>query len=394
MARQRITEFHAKTILLRSLNLPYDGIFLTDSESEAEKIERLDPRKKYVFKVDDGIKKRMKKGLIAINATPQEILKAWESFKRQGYRRFLIEEFVEHRPEEEKFLSLERTREGLAIYYSNKGGIDIEENQDKIRKDILTSKNIAKIAEFLGLSPQTLQTIRETFDDFYFSFLEVNPFVVKDSKVYLLDLAVEVDSTAMFFVRDLWSQEDFVTGDAKVKSEEEKAVESLSRKSQAALKLDLLNPNGSIFVLLSGGGASIVLADEVYNLGFGKELGNYGEYSGNPNEEETYIYAKNILSLLLKSKARKKVLIIGGGVANFTDIRITFNGIIRAIDEVKDKLKTQKLKVFVRRGGPHADEALRLMEEFLKQEGLFGKVSGPDMILTEIVKQGLDWVKS
>jgi len=95
------------------------------------------------------------------------------------------------------------------------------------------------------------------------------------------------------------------------KTEEEENILTLSQKSQAAFKFDFLNPNGSVFMLLSGGGASIVLADEVANQGFGKELANYGEYSGNPNEEETFIYTKNLLSLLLKSKAPKKVLIIG-----------------------------------------------------------------------------------
>lgn len=394
MARQRITELRAKTILLRSLNLPYDGISLTGRPSDTQKVERLDPRKKYVFKVDDGIKKRMKKGLIALKVTPKEILKAWEFFKKQGYRRFLIEEFVEHRPEEEKFLSIERTRDGLVIYYSNKGGIDIEENQEEVKKDISTSENTPKIAKFLGVPEGILQGVIEVFDDFYFSFLEVNPLVVKDGKVYFLDLAVEVDSTAMFFVKDAWSEKDFVTGNAKIKLDEEKKVEKLSLGSQASLKLDVLNPNGSIFVLLSGGGASIVLADEVYNLGFGKELANYGEYSGNPNEDETYIYTKNVLSLLIKSKAPKKILIIGGGVANFTDIRTTFKGVLRAMNEVKEELKGQGVKVFVRRGGPHQDEALASMEKFLKDQGIFGLVSGPDMVLTEIVREGLAFVKN
>ncbi|MBI4033119.1 MAG: hypothetical protein HY377_01200 [Candidatus Blackburnbacteria bacterium] len=394
MARQRITEFRAKTILFGNLNIPYDGGAVTAGRDGAERIKELDSHKKYVFKVDDGIKKRMKKGLVALKVGPGEARKARELFKKKGYKRFLVEEFIEHRPDQEKFLSLERTREGLTVYYSGRGGIDIEDNQDQIHKDILTSNNTAKIAKFLGVRPQTLQTIKEAFDEFYFSFLEINPLVVKDGKVYFLDLAVEVDSAAMFFVKNAWTENDFAYGDIKPKTEEEQAVERLARRSQASLKLDVLNPDGSIFVLLSGGGASIVLADEVYNLGLGKELANYGEYSGNPNEEETYLYAKNVLSLLVKSKARKKILIIGGGVANFTDIRTTFNGIIRAIGEVKERLKIQHVKVFVRRGGPHQEEALQAMEEFLKQGGLYGAVSGPDMILTEIVKQGLDWVKS
>ncbi|KKP80518.1 MAG: Acly protein [Candidatus Levybacteria bacterium GW2011_GWB1_35_5] len=215
--------------------------------------------------------------------------------------------------------------------------------------------------------------------------------IIKDKDIYLLDLAVEVDSTAEFFVNGLWEAGDFVSVNAKTKEEVE--IINLSAKSQAAFKLDVLNPNGSIFMLLSGGGASIVLADEVQTQGFSKDLANYGEYSGNPNQEETYIYTKNLLSLLLKSKANKKVLIIGGGVANFTDIRITFKGIIKALEEVKNDLKKQKVKVFVRRGGPYQKAGLKDMETFLEKEKLFGKVSGPEMVLTDIALYALNYLK-
>lgn len=201
-----------------------------------------------------------------------------------------------------------------------------------------------------------------------------------------------MDSAAEFFSGGAWSTDDFVTGETKEKTIEEQNIEKLSSKSQASFKLDVLNPNGSVFMLLSGGGASIVLADEVANLGFGKELANYGEYSGNPNEEETYLYTKNLLHLLLKSSAKNKVLIIAGGVANFTDVRITFRGIIKAIDEVKDRLQEQKVKVFVRRGGPYQEEGLAQMRDFLQKEKLFGEVVGPEMVLTNIVAKAIKYL--
>ena len=177
--------------------------------------------------------------------------------------------------------------------------------------------------------------------------------------------------------------------DGSGKTDEEKAVEELSDKSQASFRLAVLNPNGSIFMLLSGGGASIVLADEVYNQGKGKELANYGEYSGNPNAEETYLYTKQILRLLLSSQAKRKALIIAGGVANFTDIRVTFKGIIQALDEVKNELKAQGVKVFVRRGGPYQEEGLATMKTYLEKEDLLGTLAGPEMMLTDVVSQGL-----
>ena len=46
----------------------------------------------------------------------------------------------------------------------------------------------------------------------------------------------------------------------------------------------------------------------------------------------------------------------------------------------------------MRRGGPHQDEGLKIMKEFLVKEKLIGEVHGPDLILTDIVKPALDFV--
>jgi len=162
-------------------------------------------------------------------------------------------------------------------------------------------------------------------------------------------------------------------------------VEELAAQSQASFRLAVLNPNGSIFLLLSGGGASVALADEVFNQGRGKELGNYGEYSGNPNAEETQIYTRQIISLMLASTAPRKVLVIAGGVANFTDVRATFKGVIAALDEAKAAMREQGIKVFVRRGGPFEVQGLAMMRDFLEREGLLGQVAGPEMMLAAII---------
>ena len=384
MARVKITEYRAKTILFQALQKSYTGLSLSD-----EKLPKLASDKEYVVKVDEGVKKRMKKGLIKLNVTKNGLGEAVKDLQKKGYSRFIIEEMVPHKDSEEKFLSLERTREGIVIYYSNKGGIDIEENISELKKDILTEKSIPTIASFLTVPTAVITAIQKLFDEYYVSFLEINPLVVIGNNYHILDMAVEVDSTALFFTKNIWRDEDIVSGDVRPRTPEELAVKELSGKSQAAFSLEVLNPNGSIFMLLSGGGASVTLADEAYNLGFGKQIANYGEYSGNPNAEETYLYTKQIISLLKKSRAKKKVLIIGGGVANFTDIRVTFKGVLQALTEERESLTKMKVKIFVRRGGPYQEEGLQMMEAFLKKEGLYGQVSGPELPLNEIIRLGI-----
>lgn len=386
MARKKITELGAKNLVYSFFNKQYLGISYHSSD-----FKKLETDKTYVIKVDQGVKKRFKNGLIFLNIRKEEIEEKIKVLEEKGYSTFLIEEYTSHREDEEKYISIERVRDGLLIYYSKQGGVDIEDNAVKINNKLLNNQDFKEIAKELGVSEDIIKKIVEVFEKYYFSFLEINPLVIENNIVYFLDIAAEVDSAAEFFVNGGWTSDDFVQS-SKLKTDEEKNVESLSMKSQAAFKLDVTNKDGSIFVLLSGGGASVTIADEIFSLGYGNKLGNYGEYSGNPSEEETHIYTKNLLSLLLKSKAEKKALIIGGGVANFTDVRTTFRGIVRALSEVKEQAVNQNIKVFVRRGGPNQEEGLSLIEDFLKKSNLFGRVAGPELLLTDIVKDAIHYI--
>lgn len=46
----------------------------------------------------------------------------------------------------------------------------------------------------------------------------------------------------------------------------------------------------------------VCLSDTICDLGGVDELANYGEYSGAPSEQQTYDYAKTILSLMTREK--------------------------------------------------------------------------------------------
>lgn len=390
MARKKLSEYSAKKLLYEFLGFSYRGI---SYDVDSDTIKKIDDftvaSKEYVLKVDEGVKKRFKQGLIKLGVDTKGIIEGIKEFQKKGFSHFIIEEYVVHASEEERYLAFERTEKGTLCYYSEKGGVDIESNQESVTKQLLSSFEVEQeIAKKLAINEEVFSKFVEAFDIFYFSFLEINPLLVNDSSMSFLDVASEVDSTADFFVEG-WDSQDFREHTAFKKTDEEKEVEELAKKSQAAFALNVLNPDGQFFMLLSGGGASIVLADELFNIGKGDLLANYGEYSGNPNEDETYIYTKNVLSLLLKSKAKEKALIIAGGVANFTDVRITFKGIIRALSEVSEDLKKQGVRVFVRRGGPHQKEGLLMMEKFLQAEKIAGEVHGPEIVLTEIITKAI-----
>jgi succinyl-CoA synthetase beta subunit len=142
--------------------------------------------------------------------------------------------------------------------------------------------------------------------------------------------------------------------------------------------------------MVAGGGASVIYADTICDLGHARELANYGEYSGDPNTEETYLYCKTILDLMTREKAPNgKVLMIGGAIANFTDVAKTFKGIVMALKEYQDILCDAGVKIYVRRGGPNYEVGLKLMRELGEMLGVPIEVYGPETHMTRIVPLAL-----
>lgn len=71
------------------------------------------------------------------------------------------------------------------------------------------------------------------------------------------------------------------------------------------MQLTILNKKGRIWTMVAGGGASVIYSDTICDMGGAEELANYGEYSGAPSEQQTYEYAKTILSLMTQEKHPK-----------------------------------------------------------------------------------------
>ncbi|KAL3915222.1 MAG: hypothetical protein SGILL_005749, partial [Bacillariaceae sp.] len=141
---------------------------------------------------------------------------------------------------------------------------------------------------------------------------------------------------------------------------------------------------------VAGGGASVVYADTISDLGHAHELANYGEYSGAPSTEHTYEYAKTLISLMTKESNKDgKIFIIGGSIANFTDVAATFAGLIKAIKAYSDLLKAHNIKIWIRRAGPNYQEGLQMMRECSNMTGLDIKIYGPETHITAVVPLAL-----
>ncbi len=388
MSRVKLTEYRAKKIILGD---SYRGISIRSDGGKLAPLEAKGSLMGWVAKVDQGVKKRMKQGLVAIGVDAAKAKEAFAAWRKKGFSQFLLEPLFPHEASEEQYLSLERVRDGVRILHARDGGIEIESHPEAVTSVVVSSESdIAKAAQATKLPEQFLHDLLKAFNDNFFAFLEINPLIIHGDEATLLDAAVLVDSAGAFFAKS-WGEDDLVKAQAQHKAEER--VEALAATTPAQLTLKVLNTEGSLFFLFSGGGGSIVIADEAQLQGAGDLIANYGEYSGGPTREETHLYAREVIALLLASSAKKKALVIAGGVANFTDIAKTFAGIIDALSESADKLRKYGVKVFVRRGGPNEKAGLELMREFLTKEKLLGSIYGSDIVITKAVEDAIRHVK-
>ena len=100
------------------------------------------------------------------------------------------------------------------------------------------------------------------------------------SSVIPLDMAAKIDETAKFEVGNQWGKVEFPPPFGRPLLPAEAYIAELDGKTGASVKLTILNPAGRVWTMVAGGGASVIYADTLCDLGAGEELANYGEYSG------------------------------------------------------------------------------------------------------------------
>lgn len=213
--------------------------------------------------------------------------------------------------------------QGDWILFTHEGGVDVGDVDAKAKKllipvDLSEYPSNEEIAQ--TLLPDVPAGVHNVLVDFItrlyavyvecqFTYLEINPLVVipnedaTSASVHFLDLAAKLDQTADFECGVKWAiarspaalgltniapsangtinidagpPMDFPAPFGRELSKEEAYIAELDAKTGASLKLTVLNPNGRIWTLVAGGGASVVYADAIASAGFADELANYG----------------------------------------------------------------------------------------------------------------------
>ena len=353
-------------------------------------------KSKLVVKAHEALGSRFKLGLVKVGLDLKEAEAATkEMIGRQvgsiTVSQVIVSEMIPHK--EEYYCAVKSTREGTDILIASCGGIEVESNWDRVKRLAVevgqqpsedTLERLAKDAGFTGSLQKKMADFAgkmfACFDNEDAQYLEVNPVVLREqeSELIALDAVTLLDGDAKFRHPD-WNFA-FAAEFGRAYSKHETEVMAVDSKIKGSVKFIEI-PGGDTAMLPAGGGASVYYSDAV--VARGGKLANYAEYSGDPPD-----WAVEVLTDKVCSLPGIKNIIVGGAIANFTDVKKTFGGIINGFRKAKSEGKLKDVKIWVRRGGPREKEGLDAMRA-LKDEGFDIHVFDRNTPLTDIVDKAL-----
>ena len=352
-------------------------------------------KNKLVAKAHEALGSRFKLGLVKVGldlagakAAVKEML--GKQVESVTIREVIVSEAIDH--SDEYYAAVKSVREGVEVMVAKCGGIEVEANWDKVKRilvdigEVPTDSVLASLAKDAGFSGGTATKMAEflkklfaCFDNEDAQYLEINPVVQNAAgDLVALDAVTLLDGDAKFRHKDWTFPFAAEFGRAYTKNEEE--VMAVDSKVKGSVKLIEI-PGGNIAMLPAGGGASVYYSDAV--VARGGKLANYAEYSGDPPDWAVEVLTEKICSLPGITN-----IIVGGAIANFTDVKKTFGGIINAFRKAKAEGKLDNVRIWVRRGGPNEKQGLAAMKE-LQKEGFKIEVFDRTLPLTDIVDMAL-----
>ncbi|ARM30927.1 ATP citrate lyase citrate-binding domain-containing protein [Prosthecochloris sp. HL-130-GSB] len=348
---------------------------------------------KLVVKAHEAIGGRFKLGLVKLGLNLEEAVEAAREMigRKVGtaeIRQVIVAEMLDH--DKEYYISMAGNPEGAELLLSAKGGVDIEDNWDTVRRISIgidespSIEDLTKLAIEAGFPEGEIaervakiaSRLVLCFDNEDAQSIEINPLVIRksDMRFAALDAVMNVDWDARFRHAD-W---DFkpVSEIGRPFTEAEQQIMEIDSRIKGSVKFVEV-PGGEVALLTAGGGASVFYADAV--VARGGTIANYAEYSGAPPD-----WAVEALTETLCQLPNIKHIIVGGAIANFTDVKATFGGIINGLRESKANGFLKGVKIWVRRGGPNETEGLAAISK-LKDEGFDIHVYDRNMPMTDIV---------
>jgi succinyl-CoA synthetase beta subunit len=281
---------------------------------------------------------------------------------------FLCEPEVIHREEWLVSLTIDRLSGEICVNSSKEGGMNVS---DLVSSVVSSPEDIRAMT----LPYQVREVLVKMFESFRKNdavSMEINPLAIKDDETAVaLDAKIELDDSASFRHPE-WSSFSVLPERGRKLTERELAYEGfLTSAGYRGTLGKYVELDGDIALVLSGGGASLVAMDALARAG--GHPANYVEMSGNPDPEQVFFASKIVLS-----KPGIRAVWIAGSFANFTDIQLTVNGVLRAVDELG-----LRVPIVIRRDGPNAHAAKEDAEHWAKEKNIQLRFDNADVSLDE-----------
>lgn len=367
----RLYEFEAKSVLATS-GIPIPQFTLLTSSHELQEHVFSFP---CVVKAQVLFGDRQKQNLVRIATNLDELMVAVGAILDVSPS-VLIEQFVTHDKEIYVAFQYDTSTRGLVLTYALEGGSGIEDRHASLRSlpvPILDEKNKDTSWIPQKLPSDLIVKLLEICMHNDCSLLEINPLVSTHDGWVVLDAKMELDDIASFRHPE-WSSypERHIPG-KKESFMEQKAKEINKIDTKGVAGASFFEFDGTIGILASGGGASLVAMDGMMSKGL--KPANYTEYSGNPTRQKVFELSKLVLSM-----PQLEALWVVGGNANFTDIYETLSGVMDAIEQAR---LPSGFPIIVRRGGPRYEEAFESLKQRAKNLPIHMELYGPDFPMLE-----------
>lgn len=153
-------------------------------------------------------------------------------------KHFIIEPYIKHEDSDEMYICIYSNRDGELILFHHEGGIDIgdvdskalqysipiDQSFDTVKMEDSLLKNVSNnrrtyvdktlismksfVVFFRNLS-KFITKLFEVYMELQFTYLEINPLVVTNESIYILDLASRLDQTAEYICASKWGKIEF-----------------------------------------------------------------------------------------------------------------------------------------------------------------------------------------
>jgi len=295
----------------------------------------------------------------------------------RGYRvnRVLVEEKLDVAQEFYLGITYDTVAKKPVAIFSAEGGVDIEQlaeqEPEKVQKrhfsvrtglpeytarEMISQANITG-RPLLGLS-NIFSLLATTFLENDATIAEINPLAqTKDGKRVALDCHLEIDDDALYRNPGIAKKEKDLhrVEGGRMTSDFEKKATEIDNLDQRGVAGRLIEFDGSLGLIIGGGGASLTAFDAVQR--HGGHPANYCEIGGNPSVLKTRELTKHILS----KPGVEKIAVIMNVVSN-TRVDLIARGVIKGILEV-GRNPSETLCVF-RVPGAWEEEGFKILSQY------------------------------